>query len=340
MKRSVAVIGASGYTGMEAVRILSRHKGAKLVCASSRKHAGRWLSELMGPGAPEMQYSDIDAPEVGDCEVIFSCLPHCGAMERVKKWRKQGKVVIDLSADFRLKDVKTYEDWYDAEHSAPELLKDAVYGLPELDRDAIRKADLIACPGCYPTAAILGLLPALETGWIKHNVIINAVSGVSGAGKSAKPEHSFYEISENLYAYATTQHRHTPEIEQELSKAACHKVETLFTPHLGPFNRGIYATIYAETVLPRSQNDMHDLYCGFYETDPFVRVLTQNPQLNHVSNTNFCHIRTIIDKRTGRLIIISAIDNLLKGSAGQAVQCFNLRFGFDETEGLSPPPPA
>ncbi|GMT42818.1 MAG: hypothetical protein IEMM0002_1229 [bacterium] len=201
-KISVAVVGASGYTGMEAVRILCRHQKVEMKCAISKNYVGRSLSALMGPDAPRTKYSAIDAPEIDDCEVIFSCLPHCGSMSRIKDWRAKGKVVIDLSADFRLKDPKVYEKWYSTAHSAPELLKDAVYGLPELDRDAIRNADLIACPGCYPTAAILGLLPALETGWIKNDVIINAVSGVSGAGKSAKVEHSYYELNENLFAYA------------------------------------------------------------------------------------------------------------------------------------------
>lgn len=338
-KVAVAVIGASGYTGMEAVRLLSHHHGAKIKCVCSQNHVGEPLSELMGPSAPDMKYSAIDAPETDKVEVIFSCLPHGAGTKLISGWRERGKVVIDLSADYRLTDPQLYEKWYGLKHTAPDLLKEAVYGLPEQNRDAIRKADLIACPGCYPTAAILGLLPLLKAGWIKPDVIINAISGVSGAGKSMKTEHSFVEVNENLYAYAATSHRHTPEIEQELAKAAGRDVKILFTPHLGPFNRGIYATIYTQTTTRRTQNDARQLYEAFYEGEPFVKTVTQNPQLNYVRDTNFCYIRPIIDSRSDKLIILSVIDNLLKGAAGQAVQCFNLRFGFDETEGLSAPLP-
>ena len=345
---TVAVLGASGYTGMEAVRILNRHPGASLKCAASRNHAGEPLTELMGPAGlagpagrsvPEMKYSSADAPEIDECEAVFSCLPHSTGMEKIKQLRKKGKVVIDLSADFRLKDPQVYEKWYGVKHTAPELIKEAVYGMPELNRDMLRKADLIACPGCYPTAAILAMLPILETGWVKNDIIINAISGVSGAGRSLKAEHSFVEINENLYAYAAPNHRHTPEIEQELSKAASRGINLLFTPHLGPFNRGIYTTGYATTVIPRSDDDAQQLYQGFYEDEPFVKILAQNPQLNYVRDTNFCCIRPIVDARTGKMVVLSVIDNLLKGAAGQAVQCFNLRFGFDETEGLAAPLP-
>ena len=339
-KIDAAVIGASGYTGMEAVRILSRHKGARLQCAVSQNHAGEPLSELMGPVAVDMKYSAPDAPEIDDCEVIFSCLPHGTGIEKIKAWRDDGKVVIDLSADFRLKDPQIYEKWYGVKHSAPELIKEAVYGMPELNRNALRKADLIACPGCYPTAAILAMLPILESGWVKHDIIINAISGVSGAGRSLKAEHSFVEVNENLYAYAAPNHRHTPEIEQELTRAASHDVSVLFTPHMGPFNRGIYTTAYATTTIPRSNDDAHQLYTGFYEDEPFVKILTKNPHLTYVRDTNSCHIRPIIDERSGKMIVLSVIDNLLKGAAGQAVQCFNLRFGFDETEGLLAPLPS
>ena len=338
-KLAVAGIGASGSTGMEAVRLLSSHRGAVIKSVCSQNHVGEPLSELMGPAAPDMKYSAIDAPETQQCEVIFSCLPHGAGTKPISEWRSQGKVVIDLSADYRLTDPQLYEKWYGVKHSAPELLKDAVYGLPEQNRDAIRKADLIACPGCYPTAAILGLLPLLKEGWIKPDIIINAISGVSGAGKSMKTEHSFVEVNENLYAYAATSHRHTPEIEQELAKAAGHEVKLLFTPHLGPFNRGIYATIYTKTTTPRTQEDARRLYEAFYEGEPFVKTVTQNPQLTYVRDTNFCYIRPIIDSRSDKLIILSVIDNLLKGAAGQAVQCFNLRFGFDEIEGLAAPLP-
>ena len=337
---SVAVLGASGYTGMEAVRILTRHAGARLICAVSKNYVGEPLSELMGPVVVDMKYSAPDAPEIDDCEVIFSCLPHCTGMEKIKEFRKKGKVVIDLSADFRLKDREVYEKWYGVKHTAPELIKEAVYGMPELNRDAIRKSDLIACPGCYPTAAILAMLPLLKSGWVKHDIIINAISGVSGAGRSLKAEHSFVEINENIYAYAAPNHRHTPEIVQELTRAANHEIKVLFTPHMGPFNRGIYTTGYATTTSPRTDEEAHQLYEDFYKNEPFVKILTQNPQLTYVRNTNFCYIRPIVDSRSGKMIVLSVIDNLIKGAAGQAVQCFNIRFGFDESEGLLAPLPS
>ncbi len=334
MKISVGIVGASGYTGQELVKILSRHARVEIKGAASRKHAGKPLSTLMGPDAPEMDFCEIDSAQINDSRVIFAALPHCTAINRVADWRNEAKTVIDLSADFRLKDAAVYEKWYNVQHSAQALLGEAVYGLPEIYRDEIKKADLIACPGCYPTAAILGLLPAVKAGFIKEHAVVNAVSGTTGAGRQSNVEYSFSELSENFYAYGAPDHRHTPEMEQELTVLSGGGMKVTFVPHLGPFERGIYATIYADATKPISQEEISGLYSEHYGKEPFVSVCENNPHIKDVRGTNSCHVRPIVDERAQKLVIISALDNLVKGAAGQAVQCFNLRFGFDESEGL------
>lgn len=334
MKHKTAIVGASGYTGMEVVKLLERHPEVELVAASSNRNAGKPLSFIMGPNAPKMDFCRIDSEEVSSANVIFSCLPHCTAMERVKDWRRAGKIVIDLSADFRFKNPADYEEWYGKPHTAPELLAEAVYGLPEINREALKQADLIACPGCYPTVAVLGLLPAVKKGLVETDLIVNAVSGVTGAGRQAKAEYSFSELNESMHGYGTPSHRHTPEMEQVLSDAAGSKVKVSFVPHLGTFNRGIYATLYARLKRDLSQADAEKLYNSFYENEPFVTLCDENPRLRHVQETNYCHLRPVVDSRAGRLIIFGAIDNLIKGAAGQAVQCFNIRFAHDEALGL------
>ncbi|MBI5637096.1 MAG: N-acetyl-gamma-glutamyl-phosphate reductase [Nitrospinae bacterium] len=338
MVKTVAVVGASGYTGIEALKILARHPGVKLLAASAQTYAGKPLASLMGAGAPEMNFCPPDAPEIAQAEVVFSCLPHGAGAENIVQWRQQGRVVFDLSADFRLKDPALYDKWYGHTHAAPDLLKTAVYGLPEARRDAIKNANLIACPGCYPTATLLGLLPVARAGWVKPAVFVSAVSGASGAGRKSDAAYAFCEVNENLYAYAAPKHRHTPEMEQELSLAAGKEIHVSFVPHLGPFNRGIHATIFAEPAIPLSAAELVKYYEDFYFAAPFVKVTAENPQLKDVRGTNHCHIRPLLDERTGKLIVLSAIDNLIKGAAGQAVQCFNIRFGFAETDGLLMPP--
>ncbi len=334
MQKNVAIVGASGYTGVEATKILCRHPGVKLLGAAAQTYAGKPLAALMGAGAPDMAFCSIDSQEVKEAEVIFSCLPHAESAPKVAAWRSEGKTVIDLSADFRLKDAAVYEKWYAHTHEAPDLLKVAVYGLPEARRDAIKTADLIACPGCYPTATLLGLLPVVRAGWVKPSVYVSAVSGTSGAGRQSKPEYGFCEVNENLHVYGAPKHRHTPEIEQELSLAAGKEIHLSFVPHLGPFNRGIHATIFAEPAIPLTQTELTKYYEDCYFAAPFVSVVGAYPELKNVRGTNFCHVMPVLDERTGKLIIFSAIDNLIKGAAGQAVQCFNIRFGFAETDGL------
>ncbi|MBI5177800.1 MAG: N-acetyl-gamma-glutamyl-phosphate reductase [Nitrospinae bacterium] len=334
MKAKVAIVGASGYTGIEVTKILSRHPGVRLRAVASQTNAGKPLSTLFGAGAPDMDFCLPGSPEIDECDVIFSCLPHGASAKLISKWMSKKRTVFDLSADFRLKDADAYHLWYHSAHPAAYLLKDSVYGLPEVNREKLKKANLIACPGCYPTASILGLLPVIKTGMVKPNVFISAVSGTSGAGKQTKLEYSFCEVNEALHAYSVPNHRHTPEMEQELSLAAGRDVKVTFAPHLGPFNRGIYATICAELNQSISQKAIQEHYDNFYLSASFVTVCEQNPDLKDVRGTNFCHIRPIVDQRTGKLVILSALDNLIKGAAGQAVQCFNLRFKHKENEAL------
>jgi len=332
--KKIAVVGASGYAGIEAVKIALKHQGMELTSVVSKNHNGQPLSKLLGPNAPGLTFCDIPSIDMDNTDVVLSCLPHCASAVRVKEWRSAGKVVIDLSADFRHSDAKTFEEWYDKEHPVPELLGEAVYGLPEVNRSKIKETDLIACPGCYPTATNLGFLPAMKASLVEAEVIVNAVSGVSGAGRQSNVEYSFCEMNENMYAYGGTAHRHTPEMEMIMSSASGLDVKVNFIPHLGSFNRGIHATIYGKLQKDISQEDILKLYKEFYKDEPFVTVCDENPKLVNVQNTNFCHIYPLVNERTGILMVFSVIDNLLKGASGQAVQCFNIRFGWEETTAL------
>ncbi|MDH5541488.1 MAG: N-acetyl-gamma-glutamyl-phosphate reductase [Nitrospinota bacterium] len=330
MKKNIAIAGASGFTGIEAVKILSQHPNVNLVAVAANSSVGETLSKFMETGAPEMKFCEVDAPEVNGADVIFSCLPHKTGMSQVKGWVENGKTVFDLSADFRLKDAALYEEWYGVKHLAKELLKGAVYGLPELYRDAISKANLVAVPGCYPTASILALLPALEEGLIEPNVIVNAVSGTSGAGRGFDTSN----VKDGTYAYGFPRHRHTPEMEEVLKDISGEEVKVTFVPHLGNFERGIYATVYAKLKGKVSQEKVSEAYVTRYGSEHFVFTAGQLPMLKDVQNTNSCAVHPLVDERNNRLVVFGAIDNLLKGAAGQAVQCFNIRFGFDEAEGL------
>lgn len=334
-KIKVAVIGGSGYTGVEVTRILSRHPHVEIRAIVSPSKAGKEVSPFMGNNLPE-KFSDVDNANIDHCDVIFACLPHGEGAKLIPNWIKAGKIVFDLSADFRLKNPHDYVEWYHLKHPAPELLNDAVYGLPEINRDKIGNANLIACPGCYATATILGVLPSVKSGIAKPDVFISAVSGTSGAGKKAEIEYSFCEVNENLSAYALPKHRHIPEMEQEVATTSGKGVKISFVPHLGPFNRGIYATITAELAKPTSQEEAFKIYSDFYPSkqSPFTHVIGEIPHLKNVRGTNFCFIKPIVDARTNRLIVLSALDNLVKGAGGQAVQCFNIRFGLGEGTGL------
>lgn len=337
----VAVVGASGYSGEELVRLVSRHPELQLTAITSRSSAGRLVGSVI-PGLPasleKLAFADIAPADLsGHADVFFLALPHGVAAEYAVPLRQAGKVVIDLSADFRLKDPAIYKEFYSHDHPAPALLKESVYALPELHRTAIKQSDLIACPGCYPTSILLALAPALKNGLLDPDtLVINSLSGVSGAGKKADVSLLFAELNESMKAYSVPKHRHLSEIEQELSLLASRPVVVTFVPHLVPLTRGMITTISAKTARPLSDKDVESLYSQYFTGEPFVQYKTDGtlPEVKRVVRTNLIEIATRIDVRTGRLLIFSAIDNLGKGAAAQAVQALNVRFGFEETMGL------
>jgi N-acetyl-gamma-glutamyl-phosphate reductase len=338
----VAIAGATGYTGMELLRLLLNHPNVEVVLATSEKFAGKKVADLFPyfSGKTSLVLEELSDGEIAKrCDVAFSCLPHHSAAEHVASWVKAGLKAVDLSADFRLKSVDTYKEWY-GDHAAPDLLKDAVYGLPETHRDEIKKAKLIANPGCYPTGTILALTPFLKEKRIDPStIIVDAKSGVSGAGRSAVLESLFSEVNESVHAYKVGKHRHMPEIEQELSRASGQPVVISFTPHLIPMDRGILSTIYAKTLGKMSTQEALALLSSFYKGEPFLRILPEGalPKTKNVRGSNLCEIGAHFDARTGRLVLIAAIDNLMKGAASQAVQNLNLLQGLPETAGLSHP---
>jgi N-acetyl-gamma-glutamyl-phosphate reductase len=335
----VGIYGGSGYTGLELMRILLRHPDVEVVGLTSRKFKGQPLSDTypLFEGLTDIAFIDASPEELsGMADVIFMATPHGEAMAVAPAFIDAGKKVIDLSADFRLRDLGVFEKWYH-KHSAPSLAKAAVYGIPELYRDEIRKARLVANPGCYPTSAILGLAPALREKIIDPaTIIIDSKSGVSGAGRDPVIGSLFCEVDEGFKAYKVNEHRHNPEIEQELSVLAGEEVKATFTPHLLPLNRGILSTMYATLKKTLSTAELIDLYKDFYKNEPFVRILRKGiyPNVSSVKGTNFCHVGLSVDARTNRVIILSAIDNLVKGASGQAVQNMNLMCGLREDTAL------
>ena len=344
----VGLIGASGYTGSELARLLAAHPSAKLVAATaSGERVGQLLSDLFPGlrGICDLVLEEVDLDDLASrCDVVILALGHGKALEMVPPLLSRGVRVIDLGADFRLRDPKIYEEWYHLPHTAPEALAQAVYGLPELFRDEIRGAKLVANPGCYPTSAILALMPFIARDAIQaHSIIVDSASGVSGAGRASFGVGThFPELVGDFKAYNVASHRHTPEIEQALADAATDSNDpqkralVTFTAHLLPVARGILPTCYAAPRGAISKEEAHEIVANFYQDEPFVRVLPlgEFPQLKYVVGSNFCDIGVQIDARTGRLIVISAEDNLLKGASGQAVQNLNLMFGLEETAGL------
>ena len=337
----VAVIGGSGYTGAELLRLLSQHPRVKLTAVTSEQSTGKGVGQVY----PSLQhrvslvYEALDVTGLSSkADFFFVALPSGSAMDPVAQWVEKGKKVVDLSADYRLRDAQQYQTWYHQSHRHPSLLGRAVYGLPEVYREQIRKAHLVANPGCYPVTVILALLPLLKKGLIdlSRPVIVDAKSGVSGAGRSPALAYHFPEIQEGLMAYGLGGHRHVPEMEQELSGVAGKAVKLTFTPHLVPMNRGILSTIYLSLHSSRETQALIDLYRDFYKTEPFVRVLDKglSPNPHHVRGSNLCQIGLSVDPRTGITVLISAIDNLVKGAAGQAIQNMNLMLGFEENLGL------
>ena len=339
---SIAVLGASGYTGAELLRILAGHPGVDVTTLSAERKAGHTLGDvfphLAGMALPKMvPVEDVDWSRV---DLVLCCLPH-GTTQEVIAGLPPDLKVIDLSADFRLEDVSTYAEWYGHEHRAPELQKEAVYGLTELARDAIAGARLVACPGCYPTSAQLPLVPLLEAGLIgSEGIVIDSKSGVSGAGRGAKEAMLFAEVGEGVHAYGVARHRHAPEIDQGLAKAAGKPVCVTFTPHLVPMNRGILSTIYVSLEDGATAADLRRALAERYADEPFVRVVAEgvSPATRHVRGSNHCLIGVFADRARGRAIVLSVIDNLVKGGSGQAVQNMNLVAGFPETTALEQQP--
>jgi N-acetyl-gamma-glutamyl-phosphate reductase len=337
---NVGIYGGSGYTGEELLRLLVIHPSAKVVAATSRRFAGVPVAEVypVFSGLTDLVYTDASPEAVADLvDIVFLALPHGVSMEFAPIFLKAGRKVIDLSADFRIHAAAIYEAWYGRRHKAPVMLEEAVYGLPELHRDSIRNARLIANPGCYPTSIILGLAPVLKSHWIDTDfVIADSKSGVSGAGRDPQIASLFCEVAEGFKAYKVGVHRHTPEIEQELSALAEREMKISFTPHLLPVKRGILSTIYAKLNKDVTAEEATDLYQAFYRGESFVRIYRsgQFPNLSSVVGSNYCDIGVTIDTRTGRIIIISAIDNLIKGASGQAIQNMNLLCGLKEETGL------
>ena len=334
----VGILGASGYTGAELVRLLVRHPNAEIACLTADRHAGKPLGEVF-PHLARLDLPDlvkIEDADWGAVDAVFCGLPH-GATQEVIAGLPEHLKVCDLSADFRLRDIATYAEWYGHAHRAPALQKEAVYGLTEVYRDDIARARLVANPGCYATAAELPLMPLIAAGLVETDgIVIDAKSGVSGAGRGEKQAMLHAEVSEGIHAYGIARHRHAPEIEQELGVAAGRPVAVSFTPHLMPMNRGILATIYVRLAGGASAEDLRIALAARYDPEPFVHVLPQGraPSTHDVRGSNHCLIGVFADRVDGRAIVISAIDNLVKGASGQAVQNMNVMCGLPETAGL------
>ena len=342
--RTVAVVGASGYSGEELLRLLGNHPHVEIVGITSRQHAGKSLDEVQPqfrqhPKLAKLKFIDSSVSEITatGADFVFLALPHGLAGEFAGPLLEKGLRVLDLSADFRLRDPKVFEEFYGGKHPAPQLLERAVYGSPEIRRDEIVNATLVACPGCYPTSVLVPLVPLLRRKLLKpQSIIVNSLSGVSGAGRKAEVSLLFAECNESVRAYGLPKHRHLSEIEQELSLAAETPLTISFAPHLIPITRGILTTIHAAPDENLTLEALSAAYEAAYGNEPFVRLLGTKdfPDVKHVVRTNYIDLGWQFDERTGRVILLSAEDNLTKGAAGQAVQCLNLMAGFPETSGL------
>jgi len=337
-KVKVGIINVTGYAGVELARLLYQHPEVELTSVTGRSAAGKRLGEVF----PHLASIDLTIEaELGEVDLAFSAMPHQASAKEVIPLLNHGIKVVDISADFRLKDATEYLQWYGFTHPAPELLKQAVYGLTELYRSQVASAQLVANPGCYPTGAILALAPAVKAGLIEPDIIIDSKAGVSGAGRTLSQQTHFAEANEDATAYALDGHRHLPEIIQEL-KLLCPQgsLSITFVPHLIPMTRGILTTGYARlasgkvSVDKKGREKLFQLYLDFYKDEPFVKVVEFPPHTKHTWGNNLCLIHPTIDIRTGRLVVINSIDNLVKGAAGQAIQNMNLMLGLPETTGL------
>ena len=330
-KTRVGIINVTGYAGVELARLLHQHPEVELSSVTGRSAAGRRLDVVF----PHLMGLDLEiSAELGSVELAFSAMPHKESAKEIMPLLERGPKVIDLSADFRLKDAQAYPSWYGFSHPSPGLLEQAVYGLPELNRSEIISAKLVANPGCYATAAILALAPAAKEGLITSDIVIDSKSGVSGAGRTLGRRSHYAEANEDVTAYALEGHRHLPEIIQELKILGGALPSVTFVPHLVPMTRGILTTGYASLKEGKSSAEIKKLYQDFYKDEPFVKVVAESPHTKHTWGTNLCLIHPTIDARTGKLIVISCLDNLVKGAAGQAIQNMNLMLGLPETTGL------
>ncbi len=333
----VGIVGGTGYTGVELLRLLALHEEAEVAVITSRAECGRRVDDLFPNlrGHYELAFSEPDVQALADCDVVFFATPHNVAMNLVPELLAAGARIIDLSADYRIRDAGLWSDWYGEPHASPELLKEAVYGLPEVNRDSIADARLVACPGCYPTSVQLGLIPLLAKGLVDPaHLIASSASGVSGAGRQAKIDNLLSEVADSFKAYGVGGHRHLPEIEQGLSDVAGQAVQVTFVPHLLPIIRGIHSTLFARLQSPGE--DLQALYESWYADEPFVDVLPAGmcPQTRTVKGANRCQIAVTVPQERDTVVVMAAIDNLVKGASGQALQNMNIMLGLPEEMGL------
>lgn len=336
-KIKIAIIGATGYTGSELVRILYQHKNVELVGISSESRAGEKFSDVHSSfyGLVDIELKKADDLLNEDLDLVFLALPHGVSMSYVKKIYNKKFKIIDLSGDFRLDDADVYEEWYNKKHELKDQIDEFIYGLPELNKEEIKKAKFIANPGCYPTASTLGLAPLVKKDLVENNsIVIDAKSGLTGAGVKSSPTTHFSNVNDNFKAYGLVKHRHTIEIENNLNGLNNSNHIVQFTPHLLPVDRGILSAIYLTPNKELNKEEINNIYKEYYKNSPFVRIVNSVPSIKDVRASNYCNIYVDHDKRTNRIIIISVIDNLVKGAAGLAVQNMNLMFGFNEIESL------
>lgn len=335
----VGIVGGTGYTGVELLRILSKHPQVELVAITSRSEQGLAVADMYPNlrGHVDLKFTVPDHDALAQCDVVFFATPHNVAMQTVPDLVRRGVRIVDLSADFRIRDAELWSKWYGEPHTAPDLLAKAVYGLPEVNRERIREAQLVAAPGCYPTSVQLGFLPLLKQGWIDpHRLIANSASGASGAGRQAKIDNLFAEVNDSFKAYGVSGHRHLPEIEQGLGDIAGKPVQLTFVPHLLPIVRGIHSTLYAELTGDIPLEQLQRAFEERYADEPFVDVLPQGvlPQTRSVKGSNLCRIGVQRPQGRNTVVVLAVIDNLVKGASGQAVQCMNIMCGLPETQGL------
>lgn len=335
--KQVAIIGATGYTGSELVRILAFHEQVQIELITSETHQGKKFSDIhpQFQGICDIELKSADA--IGDYQpdLVFLALPHGVSMEYVKKWKDKPFKMIDLSGDFRLSSPESYYSWYNIEHSYPEGFNEAVFGLPELYRERIANSRIVANPGCFPTGAILGAYPLLREHLIMpERIFVDSKTGVTGAGVKPKAVTHFPNVNDNFKAYGIKSHRHTIEIQEILSESSEKESIVQFTPHLLPLDRGILTSIYSIPVGKTSDDAVKDLYHRYYDQEPFIRLRSQPPEIKQVRGTNYTDVAAFFDERTGNILVFTAIDNLVKGAAGQAVQNMNIMMGFDEKEAL------